>query len=125
MQQAMFLASIFGPFLMIMGIWKLFYHGNVVKVATSVKNTPGIMNICGVINLLLGLTIVNQYNVWMWNLALLLTLLGWFFLLRGLLFYFMPQCLHHKKLSTAACIKVKGVIALVWGFGLCCLAFWM
>ncbi len=125
MQNAMWLASIFGPFLMICGIWMLFYRSNVMKVITSAKNTPGVVYVLGVINLLIGLTILSQFNVWMWELPLLVTLLGWVLLIRGLLYYFMPHVLFHKCMTSANCHVVKGIVSLVWGFCLCWLAFWM
>lgn len=125
MQSAMNMASIFGPFLLVLGIWKLFYHSNAMKVIASVKNSPASMYILGILNLLFGLTVLNQYNNWMWGLPLLVTILGWVLLIRGLLFYFMPHCLFHKNVTSGNAIKVKGVILLVWGFALCWFAFWM
>jgi hypothetical protein len=125
MQNAMGLASIFGPFLVIVGIWMLFYQENLIKVITSTKNTPGVMYIMGVVNLLIGLTVLSQFNMWSWGLSLLVTIFGWAFLIRGLLAFFVPQLLVHKKLADAANLKIKGIIILVWGFGMCWLAFWM
>jgi hypothetical protein len=121
----MWLASIFGPFLVIAGIWMLFYHSNMMKVVSSVKNTPGIMYVLGVLNLLIGLAILSQFNVWTWGLSLLVTLFGWILLIHGLLFFFMPQVLVKKGLTSSSYLKIKGIVILVWGFGLCWLAFWM
>jgi hypothetical protein len=123
MQHAMCLASIFGPFLMILGFWKLFYRSNVTKVITSIKTTPGVMYMLGVINLLVGLTVVSMFNMWVWNISLLVTLVGWALLVRGLLAFFFPQVLVHKKMATPGYFKVKGVVLLVWGFFLCWFAF--
>lgn len=125
MQNAMMLASIFGPLLMILGIWMLFYHENMAKVCTSCKNTPAVHHTWGTINILLGLTIINSYNMWAWNLPLLVTLLGWFMLLRGVLALFMPHMLMKWSSKEPGWCKIQGVIPLVWGFGLCWLAFWM
>ena len=125
MQNAMWLASIFGPFLMIVGIWMLFYHDNMMKVVTSMKNTPGIMYLSGVMNLMVGLTVVSLYNMWNWNLPLLVTLFGWVILIRGLMAFFVPQYLLKRTMNDSKTLKVKGVILLVWGFFMCWLAFWM
>ena len=125
MQNAMWLASIFGPLLMIIGIWMLFYHENMVKVCTSCKNTPSVQYLWGVINMLIGLTILSQYNWWAWNLPLLITLLGWVTLIRGVMALFVPQLLMKFVMNEPGWVKIKGIIPLVWGFGLCWLAFWM
>jgi hypothetical protein len=124
MQNAMWLASIFGPLLMIIGVWMLFYHDNMVKVHASFKHTPGLCYLSGVIGMFLGLVIITQYNSWMASLSILVTLLGWFLLIRGIVALFVPH-LFMKWATDQNWIKVKGVIPLVWGFGLCWLAFWM
>jgi hypothetical protein len=122
-QHAVCLASIFGPFLMIMGFWVLFYRSNMVKVVASIKATPGIMYMMGIVNLLVGLAVVSAFNMWTWQLSLLVTLVGWVVLVRGLLAFFFPQVLVHKKLTTPGYLRIKGVILLVWGFFLCWFAF--
>lgn len=124
MQNAMWLAGIFGPLLMIIGIWMLFYHDSMVKVCASCKNTPSVMYVMAVINMIIGLTVLNSFNMWMWGLALLVTVFGWFMLIRGILGLFVPHVLM-KWAHNANWMKVKGIVPLVWGFGLCWLAFWM
>lgn len=125
MQNAMWIASIFGPFLMIMGIWMLFYHDNMMKVATSCKNTPGVFYLSGIISMIIGLTVLSQYNMWNWGLPLLVTLFGWVILIRGLLILFVPQAAIKMSMGDPNWLKIKGIIPLIWGFGMCWLAFWM
>jgi hypothetical protein len=111
--------------LMIIGVWMLFYHENMMKVCTSCKNTPVAQYIMGIINMIVGLVILNTYNMWAWNLPLLVTLLGWVTLVRGVMALFIPHLLTKLSMSDPGWLKVKGIIPLVWGFGLCWLAFWM
>lgn len=124
MQNAMWLASIFGPLLIILGVWMLFYHDNMVKICASVKNTPSAMYLMAIINMLIGLTILNQFNMWMMGLSILVTLLGWVTLIRGIMALFVPHAFM-KWSHDPSWMKVKGIVPLVWGFGLCWLAFWM
>ena len=125
MQNALWLASIFGPFLMILGVWKLLCSKEAMKVCTSMKANPCCVHMMGVINVLVGLTILSQFQMWSMGLSVLVTLFGWVVLIRGLLALFAPHYLCKKNMSHKNCLKVKGVIALVWGFGMCWLAFWM
>ena len=37
MQNAMWLAAIFGPYLVIHGLWTIFYHDNMSKIWTSLS----------------------------------------------------------------------------------------
>jgi hypothetical protein len=123
MERAMWLASIFGPFLAIIGLWMLIYADNLVKVISSIKNTAGAFYIGGIINLLLGLTIVTQNNIWVWSGALLVTILGWAWIVRGVLVLFIPQAIIKMTMSHKGFIKGMGVIPLVWGLALCWYAF--
>ncbi|MBI2810783.1 MAG: hypothetical protein HYX67_08155 [Candidatus Melainabacteria bacterium] len=125
MQNAMMMAAIFGPLLMIKGIWMLFYHGNMVKVCSSMKSTPGLFYVWGVINMIVGLTVINQFSMWTMTLSVLVTLFGWVALLRGVAALFLPQMLVKCTMSDPNWMKVKGIIPLVWGFGMCWFAFWM
>ena len=125
MQIPIVLASIFGPFLMILGAWVLFYNENMLKIGTSIKNIPAAQHLMGMFNLIVGLTIINLYNVWDWHLTLLVTLLGWISFARGILIHFLPQVHFKLSMNEPSGVKVVGIIRLAWGFGLCWLAFWI
>ncbi len=120
----MCLASIFGPLLMITGLWMLFYHENMMKMLTSLKNVPSVMFVMGFISLLLGLTILTQYNFWDWSLFLFITILGWFYVIRGVVIFFLPQLFLKWATHNQNWLRVKGIIPLIWGFCLCWLGYW-
>ena len=116
----MLVAAIFGPFLFFLGLWMLFYHENMTKVITSMKNTPAAFYLIGAMNLFLGLIVVNEYNVWDWSAAVLVTLLGWVLIARGLLCLFVPQAFIKPAVQNSWS-KLKGLVPLVWGI----LLFWL
>lgn len=120
----MWLAGIFGPFMAIIGLWMLLYHDNVVKITNSIKSTPGAFYMGGVFNLLVGLTILSEYDSWMHGVACLVTLLGWVMIIRGILALFIPQLVIKLTMTNRTFLKVMGVIPLVWGLALCWFAFW-
>lgn len=123
MHRAMELAAIFGPFLTIMGLWMLLYIENMMKVMGSLKTSPGAFYILGLINLLLGLTIINIYNNWTLDLSFLVTLLGWVMVLRGILVFFVPQLVIKTTMSKQKTIHYMGIIPLIWGLLLSWFAF--
>lgn len=125
MQNGMWLASVFGPCLMVVGLWMLCYRDNAAKVLASMKATPGVIYLFGLFNLLVGLIFLNTYHMWMPDLSILVTLFGWVALIRGLLVFFMPQLIFKKSMSTSGYLRGKGLVMLVWGFGLAYYAFWM
>ena len=125
MQNAMWLASIFGPFMTILGLWMLLYADNLMKVWNAAKNAPASFYFGGVSHLLIGLAILSQYDMWSWDAYVLVTLLGWVLVIRGVMTLFVPQLLIQLCMSNTSFMKVMGIIPLVWGLALCWLAFFM
>lgn len=114
MQIAHYWADVFGPFLVILGLWMLLYSDNLGKIVTSIKGSPASFHILGLLQLLIGLILVRQCNVWNMTGVVLVTLLGWVFLVRGILSLFFPQLLM-KFIARGKWTKFAGIIPLVWG----------
>ena len=119
----MWLAAVFGPLLTIIGLWMLLYSENLIKVMSSIKNTPGCFFMMGTINMLIGLVIVNMYNVWIWHPAVLVSLLGWVFLIRGILVLYIPQLIIKYTMTNHMVMRAVGLIPLIWGLALWWFAF--
>lgn len=125
MHNAMWLASIFGPFMAIIGLWMLLYSDNLVKVYSAIKSSPSVLYFSAILNLFLGLIVLNQYDMWSMDGYVLVTLLGWVMIIRGVMGLFVPQLLIQLILSNTGFLKVYGIIPLVWGLALSWLAFFM
>jgi hypothetical protein len=102
----------------------VFYRDNLGKVHASIKSSPGILYVMAVINMVIGLTVINCYNQWMMDLSVLVALLGWVFLLHGFACLFFPQVVL-KQWARSKIFSVRGLIGLIWGILLCWFAFWM
>jgi hypothetical protein len=114
MQIAQYWAHVFGPFLSIIGLWMLLYKDNFLKIAASIKASPASFYILGVFQLFIGLILVTQCNIWVINKVILVTILGWFLLLRGIVSLFVPQLLL-KLLPKGKKVQWIGLLPLVWG----------
>lgn len=125
MDSALALARVFGPFLGILGLWMLLYGENVVKIMGAMKNSPVGLYTSGVFNLLIGLFIINMYNVWVWDIYFFVTLLGWALFLRGVFTFFMPQLMVKWFMTKASWMKTMGILPFVWGLILTWLGFYM
>jgi len=115
MKAAMWIASVFGPYLTISGLWMLLYSDNLIKIMTAIKNSPGVFYLMGALNFLIGLAIIHSYNMWIWNMSFFVTLLGWVFMVRGLLSLFMPQLVMKVTMGNHTFMKAMGVIPFIWG----------
>ena len=119
----MAIASIFGPILVITGIWTLLYQYNIKKIIESLGKNPALLYVGGFLNLIMGLTIINSFNVWIVNREILVTLLGWLLFLRGLVIYFLPNAALKIVKMQENTYVFSSMISIIWGLALCWLAF--
>ncbi len=125
MMQGIELAAIFGPFMAILGLWMVLYAENAIKVFASIKSTPAAFYMGGLINLIIGLTIVHYHSMWIWTPFVLLTLFGWLMVARGVLVLYMPQLIMKWMGMKKKGMRFTGTVLFVWGLVLAWLAFSM
>ena len=68
--------------------------------------------------MILGLIIIRMYNVWEFNVWLLVTLIGWIAFIKGAFYMLMPEVVIKSSLAmknNLALMYVGGVVALVMG----------
>lgn len=123
MASSTMLASIFGPLLIITSLWALLYKENVKKVVDSMKKTPALQYFVGVVNVLLGIVFITSFNYWYMSIELLVTLLGWFLLIRGLILMFFPKTLDSMMKTYMKSSLLCSLIGIAWGLALTWFAF--
>jgi len=125
MDEAVWLATVFGPILTILGFWFLTRPADFHKVWASVKESMGLIYFGGVINLLVGFFILSLYREWGMNLTVLVTLLGYLQVVRGLMVLFCPDCMMKftSKLVKSKSAHLIGLVPFVWGLALLWLGF--
>ncbi|MDN3508881.1 MAG: hypothetical protein P0S93_02480 [Candidatus Neptunochlamydia sp.] len=117
------LATIFGPLLIITSFWTLFYKDNMKKVLDSLKKTPALIYFIGVLNILIGMVFVTSFNYWYMGAEVLVTLLGWLFLIRGLILMFFPQAFDKMLQNYQSSYILFSSIGIAWGIALTWFAF--
>jgi len=123
MLHAIWLGSIFGPFLAIHGLWMLLCRSALMKAEASLKSTPSAFHMVGVVQLIIGLAIINTCcTEVVQGLGLLLAIFGWLLILRAVLVFFLPKLIM-KTLSNGKWNAFIGLLSLVWGLAICWLTF--
>lgn len=123
MLHAMWLGSVFGPFLVIQGLWMLLCRANLMKVESSLKSSPCCFHMVGVIQLLVGLAIINTCCMGpIQGTSMLLAVLGWVFIVRAVVIFFVPK-LMLKALASPKWNAVVAIIAFLWGIAICWMTF--
>lgn len=121
MMHAVWLGHIFGPFLVIHGLWMLLCRTAVMKTEASLKSSLASFHMGAVVRLLLGLVIVNACCMGpIEGLSLLLAVLGWVLILRAILALFLPKLIL-KTLGNPTWNVATAVISIVWGAAI----YWM
>ena len=118
MPPAVLTARLVGPLFVAIGLGVLinapFYVGAIVEATHS----PTLVYISGIAALLGGLVILNAYRAWTADWRVIVTILGWIFVIAGIIRIVLPQIvtqLATTLYSGPTSLSVTGVIVLVIG----------
>ncbi|NNM43613.1 MAG: hypothetical protein HKM07_04655 [Chlamydiae bacterium] len=121
METIHWLATMFGPLLIVRGIWtSVFASRHVKKVAKDHHDAH--CGLLGFFNLVLGLLILSLYNHWSMTMPVLITILGWAFVIRAISILFLPHICEVKK---ANAYKIIGIVLVIWGIAISSIGFSM
>jgi uncharacterized protein YjeT (DUF2065 family) len=118
MSAAAFTARLIGPLFVAIGLGILinapFYVGAVVEAVHS----PTLVYLSGVAALLAGLAVVNTHRAWTADWRVIVTILGWIFVIAGIVRIVLPELV--TKLATTVfsgttALSITGAVVLVIG----------
>jgi hypothetical protein len=90
--QTIFLGRLFGLYTVIISVWLLSNKQTAITTITAMLGDRPLMLIVAIIALVGGLAMVLGHNIWSGGaLTILVTLLGWIILLRGVLLLFLSS----------------------------------
>jgi uncharacterized membrane protein YbaN (DUF454 family) len=91
MYMSIFLARIFGLYLLFMGVALLLKRKWFQKTLDDFFNNRAALFLAAIFTLILGIILVVSHSIFIWNWQFLVTLLAWLTLLKGLLYLFIPE----------------------------------
>lgn len=91
MENALQIGAILGPFYLVVGLSILFYAKQWLKMAKDWHKDHTVLIVGGSMALALGLLVVNLYNVWAWNVWLIVTVSGWLMVVKALFYFLAPE----------------------------------
>ncbi|MEK7529239.1 MAG: hypothetical protein AAB592_05730 [Patescibacteria group bacterium] len=118
MEKAVLLASVIGPVYLVAGLSMLLYRTSWQKVYSQWRDNHYTLIFPMVAYMILGLIMIGMYNVWEWNVWILVTLSGWALFVKGVLFFFAPGNVVRQVLGVGqntGLLYLSGVIATVIG----------
>lgn len=118
MESSIFLATILGWYLVIIGLFVLFRQNIVKPIMEDILSQRALLFIMALITLMVGLLLVLSHNVWVMEWPVIITILAWMILVGGILRLFAPEYvirMGRRFLKKPVHITIMGIINLVIG----------
>ncbi|PIR46889.1 MAG: hypothetical protein COV07_01925 [Candidatus Vogelbacteria bacterium CG10_big_fil_rev_8_21_14_0_10_45_14] len=91
MELSLYLARLFGVYLVLEGLVLLVRQGFLHRVLRDLVRTTALRYLIGILVVLAGASIVFYHNIWQEGYVGLVTLIGWLLLVKGVLYLFIPE----------------------------------
>jgi uncharacterized membrane protein len=119
MDVTLFFAQLWGGFFVIFG--SLFIITRQLGKTIDMTDNKAFVISTGYITLLMGLITVILHNVWVWDLPVIITILGWSTLIKGIMKVGFPEHIHKQAQRFKKNQSVSAIALIVLGLFL----FWM
>jgi hypothetical protein len=124
-ETTLFLGKAWSLYLILVGGALLLNGKEILRAAEEILNTQAHMIISGVIALIIGILMVLSHNIWVFGWPVIITLIGWLSLIKGITYLYLGQTSVkwvYRYLQVKA-ITVIGGISLALGVVLAFFAF--
>ncbi len=112
-------SKILGIYLVVAGLFLITKGKTIPHLLKDFFDHPALAYLTGVILILLSSIYLLQYNIWDGGFRMLITLLVWLVLIKGLVYIFYPKILSEATVKRfKGLFSVYGAIALIVGIAL-------
>jgi len=121
-----FLAKVIGIYLIIISVGMFVDTQQFIEQLRHLYHDDTLLFISGFFTLILGILMVVSHNVWTWSWRLLVTIIAWLSLCKGIILIFHPQYINkltelfvnnmHVHYATIAFDFVLGLLFIYFGF---------
>lgn len=118
METSIFLAKLFSLTFIVAGIGMMLNQKYYMEMAKSVAKNEGVLTVGGLLSLVMGLAIIQTHNVWSTEWPVIITLLGWISVIKGIVLLVAPGLMSDlvgsfKKKSQV--VLLKGLVMSLLG----------
>ncbi len=118
MERSIYLAKLFGPVLLILGLGLLVRSAELLGVFQDVLSNPTLIFVLCVLGLLGGIALILAHNIWAMDWRLIITLLGWLSAIESAVWLIVPHATLQGivlSLLTPGLVLAYGVFVLLLG----------
>ena len=115
---AILIARLIGPLFAALGLGMLLNATFYAAAVGEGAHSPVLIAIAGMATLVAGLAILNAHRAWTYDWRVLVTVIGWVFIVAGLIRLILPtlaETLAPAVYSGPAALMVAGVVVLIVG----------
>jgi len=91
MEISIFLARVFGLYLLIVGLAMLFNRKVILIAVNNMLQQPGLLFFSAIVTLILGILLLEWHNIWIASWPVVITVLSWLVFVKGALRVLYPQ----------------------------------
>ncbi len=119
-----YLAEVWGISIVIVSLALLIKDKHIKSLFAKIETEESLF-LWGFISLIIGLAMVLSYNVWTQSWQVIITILGWLALLKGLALLFLPEYIKKwaKKMENAPFLSYALIIMVLIGLVITYLGF--
>jgi len=125
MDISIFLAKIFGVYLLAGSVAIFMRKDKIDDVMHEFMNNSAMQLFGGAIALILGLLLVNIHNIWIADWPVIITIISWGSLIKGILFMISPKTMGSiaKSMISGSMLTVSSIVMFVCGAWLTYIAY--
>lgn len=117
MDLSILVAKLYGAVMLALGLGLLLHSAYYKKAVTEMLKDKGFILLGGMSALIIGLLLVMNHNVWEWSWVVIVTLVGWAALVKGILLLVYPGSANWFEgwFKNKGFIKFMGAASLILG----------
>lgn len=126
MDVSLFLAKIIGLCMLILSISILFNAKNLLTVVSGIFHNAALQFVLGIFLLVMGVLLVVSHNIWEPSWVVVVTIISWIVLLKGICYVAFPKLIHSMAqpfIHSQKGLLIGGVMNLVVALYLCYMGF--
>jgi hypothetical protein len=117
MEMTMFLAGLWGPAILAMGVGVFMNQGHYARIYREIQREPFALLAFGIAGIMLGLWHVQAHNIWETPVEMIVSLFGWGLLAKALVFVVKPDIVDSwgNWVAGSKMIPTVGVLTIALG----------
>jgi len=118
MDLSIFLAKALGIYLVIISVGMLIHGGKLKAVMADYIEKPGLVFLLGIFALIIGILLVVSHNIWTGDWRVVITVIGWLTLVKGITRVLFPQFVIRtgkKWVNNTTAYYITGFLTLLIG----------